>query len=238
MTYQRRDVAEAAMHAWAETTEAPALALVQNGREKTFEILEADNDGVLLVRRQQVLIDNIWTRHSGGNERLTLMNAYSIACCYGEIRSHKQTILVEHETTDLTSALEGAIAQAHDVADWRATDSFTRTFVDAIAEGQDADPWGRRNRVPVPDGVSEEGPAPIVLIRVAGGRIDHVVLVRGHAHVVAVNRDGEGLDRGPHLRARDSQGEMLLTHWTGPDDLASLPAALIEHLGIRMAGSS
>ena len=237
MIYQRRDVAEAAMHAWAETTEAPALALVQNRQDKTFEILQADDDGVLVLRRQQVLIDNIWTRHSGGIQRLTLMNAYSIACCCGEIRSHKQTILVEHGTTDLTSALERAIADAHDIADWRATDSITQTFVDAITEGRDADPWGRRNRVPVPEDVSEEGPLPIVLIRVAGGRIDDVVLVRGEAHVVAVNRDGEGLDRGPHLRVQDDQGDMFLTHWTGPDDMASLPAALIEHLGIRPVGS-
>ena len=238
MTYQRRDVAEAAMHAWAETTEAPALALVQNRQEQTFEILEADNDGMLVLRRQQALIESIWTRHGAGIERLTLMNAYSVACCYGEIRLHEQTILVEHETTDLTSALEGAIADAHDIADWRATDSTTRTFVDAITEGRDADPWGRRNRVPVPEDVSEEGPAPIVLIRVAGGRIDDVVLVQGQAHVVAVNRDGEGLDRGPHLRVRDDQGEMLLTHWTGPDDLASLPADLIEYLGLQPAGAS
>jgi hypothetical protein len=118
------------------------------------------------------------------------------------------------------------------------TDSITRTFVDAITEGRDADPWGRRNRVPVPEGVSEEGPLPIVLIRVAGGRIDDIVLLRGQAHVVAVNRDGEALDRGPHLRIQDDQGEMLLTHWTGPHDLTSLPAVLIEHLAIRPAGSS
>jgi hypothetical protein len=238
MDFQRRDVAEAAMHAWAETTEAPDLALVQNRQDKTFDILEADNDGVLVVRRGHALIDSIWTRHSGGIERLVLKNAYSIACCYGEIRSHQQTILVEHGTTDLTSALEGAITQAHDVADWRATDSTTRTFVDAINEGRDADPWGRRNRVTVPEEVSEEGPLPIVLIRVAGGRIDDVVVVRGQAHVVAVNRDCETMDRGPHLHFRDDQGEMLLTHWTGPDDLASLPADLIEYLGFQPAGAS
>ena len=60
-----------------------------------------------------------------------------------------------------------AFAQAHDIADWRATESTTRTFIDAIAEGRDADPWGRRDRVPVPEAVSEEGPAPIVLIATA-----------------------------------------------------------------------
>ena len=80
---------------------------------------------MLVVRREQALIESIWTRHGAGIERLTLMNAYSIACCYGEIRSHKQTILVEHETTDLTPALERAIADAHDIADWRAADSIT-----------------------------------------------------------------------------------------------------------------
>jgi hypothetical protein len=117
MTYQQRDVAEATIHARAETTEAPALALVQNRQDETFEILEADDDGVLVLRRQQVLIDNIWTRHSGGFERLTLMNAYSIACCYGEIRLHEQTILVEHGTSDLMSALGRAISLAHDIAD-------------------------------------------------------------------------------------------------------------------------
>ena len=238
MIYQRRDVAEAAMHAWAETTEAPALALVQNPQDKTFEILEADDDGVLVLRREQALVDSVWTRHSAGIERLTLQNAYSVACCYGQILSHEQTILVEHGTTDLAPALGRAISHAHDVADWRMTESTTRTFIDAIAEGRDADPWMRRHKVVVPAGLSEDGPAPIVLIRLSGGRIDDVVLVRGQAHVVAVNRDGEAMDRGPHLRVQDDQGEMFLTHWTGPDDLASLPADLIEHLGIRSAGLS
>jgi hypothetical protein len=150
MTYRQRAVAEATMHAWAETTTAPALALVQKLKDGAFEILETDDDGGLVLRREQTVIDSVWTKYSKGIERLRLINAYSIACCYGEIRLHEQTILVEHGTLDLTTALEQAIAHAHDVADWQTTDTITRTFVDAIAEGANADPWERQRAVCVP----------------------------------------------------------------------------------------
>ena len=79
------------------------------------------------------------------------------------------------------------------------------------------------------------GPRPLVLIRMAGGRIDDVRLVHGEAHVVAVNRDGEGLDRGPHIRCRDDQGTLLVTHWTGPASPGALPAAVLRHLGATPA---
>jgi hypothetical protein len=144
------------MHAWAETTTAPALALVQDREDGTFEVLEADEGGVITLRREQSCIESVWTANSGGIERLILANAYSIACCYGEIRQHEQTILVRHGTTDLAPALKQAIAHAHDVADWQTTDIITRTFVDAISEGRDVDPWKRQHTVRVPDDVSKD----------------------------------------------------------------------------------
>ncbi len=144
------------MNAWAETTRAPALALIQDQEDETFEILEASEDGRITLRRQQSCIDSVWTMHSGRIERLRLTNAYSVACCYGEIRLRELTIQVQHGTVDLAPALEQAIAHAHDVADWQTTDIITRTFIDAMSEGQDVDPWERQFAVRVPDDFSNE----------------------------------------------------------------------------------
>lgn len=223
--------ARVAMAAWAETTTAPALALVNDPGRRILRILEADLDGTLVVRHQEKLIDTIWTPHSKGITGLTLVNAYSVVCCHPLYQVRDDTILVPHGTTDLKVALDQAMADANDCSDWKTADDGGETFIDAISEGRDVDPW--RNDVPVPDEMSEDGPLPIVLVRMAGGRIDNVHLVRGHAHVVVVNRDGEGLDRGPHLHLHDDQGEFLLTHWTGPNDRTCLPADLISYLTVR-----
>ncbi|MDH3664565.1 MAG: hypothetical protein OEU92_31885, partial [Alphaproteobacteria bacterium] len=160
---------------------------------------------------------------------------YSVSFGSALWQMHQTSIEVPHGATDLAAALEEAMAAANDTSEWKAADDCGPTFVDALAEG--ADPWRNDARDHIPEALTEEGPKPIVLIRMAGGRIDDVKLVRGEADVVAVNRDGEALDRGPHITVEDEQGELLLTHWTGGDDLSSLPGALIDELGLSAPGS-
>lgn len=231
--FASRQIAETTMHAWAETTEAPALALVHDSRGDTYRVLEADDDGTLVLRRAEMLVDTIWTLHSQGITALKLMDAYSVACCYEAYYARDDTILVPHGTEDLTSALHQAIADANDCSNWRSIDDVGDTYIDAIAEGRDVEPW--TGDIPVPEDLSQQGPRPIILIRMAGGRIDDVKLVRGEAHVVVTNRDGEAVDRGPHIRVHDNQGEFLLTNWTGPDQVEVLPDLLVKELHLMPA---
>ena len=231
--FASRPIADATMHAWSDTTEAPALALVHDPKRGTYRILEADDDGMLVLWRAEKLVDTIWTPHSAEIDSLVCMNAYSVTCCYDAYYGFDDNILVPHGTEDLTAALHRAIENANDCSDWRSVDAIGDTYIDAIAEGPDVEPW--TGDLPVPEDLSKEGPRPIVLIRMAGGRIDDVKLVRGQAHVVVTHRDGEAIDRGPHIHVRDDGGEFLMTNWTGADQFEALPDLLVKELGLRSA---
>ncbi len=234
--FAARQTAEASMAAWAETTDAPALALAEDQRDNTFRVFESYEDGTVVLRRPEILIDMVWTPHSAGITKLKPVNAYSVGYCYPLYQAYEKTMYVPHGMADLTGILHDGIAEVNDEpAGWRTTSDPGKTFVDAISEGDEVCPW--RDGLPVPEEVAHAEPLPIVLIRMAGGRIDDVSLVRGHAHVVVTNRDGEGLDRGPHLHVEDDLGDLLLTHWTGPDEVAGLPPDLMKHLGIKPRNS-
>ena len=74
------------------------------------------------------------------------MTHYTVCCGYA---SHYQnTVTVEADTLD--EALEKAIEQAGDDPHWKSVDQASQTFVEALAEGMDADPWGD-TALPVPD---------------------------------------------------------------------------------------
>ena len=92
---------------------------------------------------------------------------------------HCNTVTVEADT--LEEALKKAIEAANeDAAGWRSTDHCSNSFVDAVCEGADADPWDRDATLPVPARFSEHGEPPVVTlagpvppgaVRVAGGRV-------------------------------------------------------------------
>ena len=74
------------------------------------------------------------------------MTHFTVCCGYA---SHYQnTVTVEADTLD--EALEKAIEQAGDDPHWKPSDDCGPTFVEALAEGMDADPWGD-TALPVPD---------------------------------------------------------------------------------------
>ena len=73
----------------------------------------------------------------------------------------------------LDEALEKAIEQAGDDPHWKSVDQASQTFVEALAEGMDADPWGD-TAIPVPDHFTEKGEPPVVTLtglRPPGGTV-------------------------------------------------------------------
>lgn len=191
MFYRTRDAAEAAMAAWAETSEAPALALVEgNG---SYHVIEADEDGVFIVHPDETVVDTQWTTRSGGLAALQVMNAYSVACAYHATYTDRQVIRVPHGTVDLKAALAEAIERADENACWRACDDAGPTFIEALSHGEGICPWS--DGLPIPEDLSEEGPSPIVVIRTVDGRYADVAVLRGAAHVIVTDQDLELFDR-------------------------------------------
>ena len=97
----------------------------------------------------------------------------------GYYAHHCNTVTVEADT--LGEALEKAVAAANeDGAGWRSTDHCTDSFVDAVCEGANADPWDRGAALPVPGRFSEHGEPPVLTlagpvppgaVRISGGRV-------------------------------------------------------------------
>ena len=74
------------------------------------------------------------------------MTHYTVCCGYAS--HYHNTVTVEADTLD--EALEKAIEQAGDDPHWKSVDQASQTFVEALAEGMDTDPWGD-TALPVPD---------------------------------------------------------------------------------------
>ena len=87
------------------------------------------------------------------------MTHYTVCCGYAS--HYHNTVTVEADTLD--EALEKAIEQAGDDPHWKSADYCGSTFVDAIAEGEEADPWGD-TAIPVPDRFTEKGEPPVVTL--------------------------------------------------------------------------
>ena len=87
------------------------------------------------------------------------MTHYTVCCGYAS--HYHNTVTVEADTLD--AALEKAIEQAGDDPHWKSVDQASQTFVEALAEGMDADPWGD-TALPVPDRFTEKGEPPVVTL--------------------------------------------------------------------------
>ena len=102
---------------------------------------------------------------------------WTVQCAY--LAHYANTVLVEADTFE--EALEKAIEAANDdSAGWRSTDHVSDTFVDAVCEGADGDPWDRGSAMPVPDRFTERGEPPLVTltgpappgsVEVSGGKV-------------------------------------------------------------------
>ena len=85
------------------------------------------------------------------------------------------TVTVEADT--LEEALQNAIATANDDPGWKSVDHCGPTFIDAVCEGEHADPWDRDTTLPIPDRFSERGEPPVVTL--TGARPPGGVEVKG-----------------------------------------------------------
>lgn len=120
------------------------------------------------------------------------MTTWTVQCGYAAY--YTNTVTVEADTLD--DALDKAIAAANDDPSWKSLDHCGPTFIDAVAEGADADPWHDHVSVlPVPERFTERGAAvPLVTVTVVGGVVQDVTFENGPARVIVCDYDTEGAD--------------------------------------------
>lgn len=132
------------------------------------------------------------------------MTLYTVQCGY--VTYYDNTVHVEADSLD--AALEKAIERANDDPHWKALDHCGPTFVDAVAEGADADPWaGFASALPIPDRFTEQGEPPTVTVIMEGGLVQDVVVEGGTVHVLVKDYDTEDLDPEVHDIRRDVNGD-------------------------------
>ena len=115
------------------------------------------------------------------------MKRYTVQCGYAGYFAN--TVVVEAQT--LEAALEKAVETANAAGDgWRSLDHCGPTFVQAAAEGANADPWsGYESALPIPDRFVEGGEPPVVTL--TGRRSTGAVEVtRGRVRLRFVEREG------------------------------------------------
>ncbi len=139
------------------------------------------------------------------------MKQWTVQCGYAAY--YANTVTVEAETLD--AALEKAIAEANDDPCWKALDHSGDTFVDAAAEGADADPWQDfASALPIPDHFTEAGDVPVVTIVMEGGVVQDASVKDGRAHVRVKDYDTEGVNPKDHDLRRDDDGaDYMLADW-------------------------
>lgn len=140
------------------------------------------------------------------------MTAWTVQCGYAAYYANTGTVKV----ATLDVALREAIAAANDDPSWKSLDDCGPTFVCAVAEGADADPWqGAASAIPVPERFSESGTPPHITITVEGGNVQHVAIKNGPAHVVVHDYDTDGVD--PSTLHTDANGDRYaLADWSTP----------------------
>ena len=140
------------------------------------------------------------------------MTRYTVQCGYAAY--YANTVTVEAESLD--AALATAIEQANDDACWKALDHCGETFVDAVAEGEGADPWDRfQSAIPIPDRFTEQGEPPSVTVVLEGGIVQDLMVAGGRVRVLVKDYDTEGADPEHHDIRRDPDGDhYVLSDWT------------------------
>ena len=100
---------------------------------------------------------------------------WTVQCAYNAHWAN--TVTVEAESLD--EALSKALGDVNtDMDGWKSTDHVSETYVDAVAEGADSDPWGP-TAVSVPAEYTERGPLPVVTIHDAGTPQETTEVTRG-----------------------------------------------------------
>jgi hypothetical protein len=120
------------------------------------------------------------------------MPFWTVQCGYAAY--YANTVTVEADTLD--DALDMAITAANEDASWKSLDHCGPTFIDAVAEGVDVDPWRDHVSVlPVPECFTERGAAvPLITVFVVGGVVQDITFENGPARVIVCDYDTKGAD--------------------------------------------
>jgi hypothetical protein len=107
---------------------------------------------------------------------------------------YANTVTVEADTLD--DALDKAIQMANEDTSWKSLDHCSPTFIDAVAEGADADLWrDHASTLLVPERFTERGAAvPLITVIVECGVVQDVTFKNGPARVIVCDYDTEGAD--------------------------------------------
>lgn len=126
------------------------------------------------------------------------MTTWTVQC--GCTSYDAATMTVEADTLD--EALERAIETAKTEASWKPLDYCGPIFVDAVAEGADADPWrGHISTISVPERFKEHGVSiterdatALITIFIARGIVQLITFENAPARVIVRNYDTNGFD--------------------------------------------
>jgi len=138
------------------------------------------------------------------------MTAWTVQC--GCAAYCANTVTAEADTLD--AALDKAIEAANADPCWKPLGQCGPTFIDAVAEGVDADPWcDFSSAIPVPERFTERGAPPLVTVTVSGGVVQNVAIENGPARVVVRDYDTDGAD--PATLHIDENGDRYaLAEWS------------------------
>ena len=140
------------------------------------------------------------------------MPFFTVQCSFASYDA--KTVVVEAETVE--AALDRAIVAANEGDGWSSLDVCGDTFVDAVAEGQDADPWTDfASSLPVPARFTERGEPPLVTVTVSGGVVQDVCIEGGKARVYIRDYDTDGADFSDPNILTDAAGDpYTLADWS------------------------
>jgi hypothetical protein len=143
------------------------------------------------------------------------MTQWTVQCGYAAY--YANTVVVEAETPD--EALEKAIETANGRSDWEGLDDCGPTFIDAVAEGDDADPWRDfASSLPVPARFTERGEPPLVTVIVSGGVVQAVTIDGGKVRVHVRDYDTESAAPNDPDILTDADGALYaLADWSNDD---------------------
>jgi hypothetical protein len=139
------------------------------------------------------------------------MKTWTVQCGYAAY--YANTVTVEAETLD--QALDKAIEAANDDPCWKTLDDCGPTFIDAVAEGADADPWaGLHSAIPVSPRFTERGEPPLTTVIIEGGAVQDVRIESGSARVRVHDYDTESMAPGdPGIRIDEQGRRFALAEW-------------------------
>ena len=132
------------------------------------------------------------------------MPLFTVQCSFASYDA--KTVVVKDGTIE--AALDRAIIAANQGDGWSSLDVCGDTFVDAVAEGQDANPWTDfSSSLPVPARFTERGEPPVVTVTVSGGVVQDVRIEGGNALVQVRDYDTDGADANDPDIQTDAAGD-------------------------------